>query len=75
MSPTDAGSPLQVERCFKGGSLTGETQLDLFERAQDRTVFAKDISADGMIKMTGLTESVALIAIDKHGNESKAFIV
>jgi len=41
----------------------------------DRTVFAKDISADGMIKMTGLTESVTLIAIDKHGNESKAFIV
>jgi hypothetical protein len=29
-SLTDAGSPLQVERCFKGGSLTGETQLDLF---------------------------------------------
>jgi hypothetical protein len=25
----------------------------------DRTVFAKDICADGMIKMTGLTESVA----------------
>jgi len=36
-SPTDAGSPLQVERCFKGGSLTGETQLDLFERAKDGT--------------------------------------
>ena len=35
-SPTDAGSPLQVERCFRGGSLTGETQLDLFERAKDR---------------------------------------
>ncbi|MBE9582656.1 MAG: site-specific DNA-methyltransferase, partial [Proteobacteria bacterium] len=34
-SPTDAGSPLQVERCFKGGSLTGETQLDLFEKAKD----------------------------------------
>ena len=34
-SPTDAGSPLQVERCFKGGSPTGETQLDLFERAKD----------------------------------------
>ena len=33
-SPTDAGSPLQVERCFKGGSLTGETQLDLFERTK-----------------------------------------
>jgi DNA modification methylase len=36
-SPTDAGSPLQVERCFKGGTLTGETQLDLFERAKDGT--------------------------------------
>ena len=36
-SPTDAGSPLQVERCFKGGSLTGETQLDLFEKAKDGT--------------------------------------
>jgi len=36
-SPTDAGSPLQVERCFQGGSLTGETQLDLFERAKDGT--------------------------------------
>lgn len=36
-SPTDAGSPLQVERCFKGGSLSGETQLDLFERAKDGT--------------------------------------
>ncbi len=36
-SPTDTGSPLQVERCFKSGSLTGETQLDLFERAKDGT--------------------------------------
>ena len=34
-SPTDSGSPLQVERCFKGGSLTGYTQLDLFEQAKD----------------------------------------
>jgi hypothetical protein len=33
-SPTDAGSPLQVERCFKGGSLTSETQLDLFPRGR-----------------------------------------
>jgi len=41
----------------------------------DRTVFAKDISADGEIRMTGLTESVAVIAIDKHGNESKPFII
>jgi DNA modification methylase len=41
----------------------------------DRTVFAKDISADGEIRMTGLTESIAVIAIDKHGNESKVYEV
>jgi hypothetical protein len=41
----------------------------------DRTVFAKDVGDDGVIKMTGLTESIALVAIDKHGNESKAVIV
>jgi len=37
----------------------------------DRTVFARDISDDGEIRMTGLTESIAVIAIDRHGNESK----
>ncbi len=41
----------------------------------DRTVFAKDIKDDGVIKMIGLTESIAVIAIDKHGNESKPVIV
>ena len=41
----------------------------------DRTVFAGDIGADGTIKVAGLTESVAVIAIDKHGNESKPFII
>jgi DNA modification methylase len=41
----------------------------------DRTVFAKDISENGEIKLEGLTESVAVIAIDKHGNESKPFII
>ncbi len=40
----------------------------------DRTVFAKDIGDDGVIKVTGLTNSVAVIAIDKHGNESKPFV-
>ena len=40
-----------------------------------RTVFAKDVGDDGVIKMTGLTESIAVVAIDKHGNESKVFIV
>ena len=29
-SPTDTGSPLQVERCFKGGIISKCTQLDLF---------------------------------------------
>jgi hypothetical protein len=33
------------------------------------------ISDDGKIKMTGLTESTAVIAIDKHGNESKLLII
>jgi hypothetical protein len=41
----------------------------------DRTVFAKDIGADGKIRMTGLKERIAVIAIDKHGNESKTFII
>ena len=41
----------------------------------DRTVFAKDVGDDGVIKMIGLTESIAVVAIDKHGNESKPVIV
>jgi len=39
----------------------------------DMTVFAKEIDEDGMVKIDGLTKSVGLIAIDKHGNESKPF--
>ncbi len=46
---------------------------DIFD--MDRTVFAKDISADGETRMSGLTESIAVIAIDKHGNESKMYKV
>ncbi len=30
----DGGSPLQVERCFKGGGLSPHTQLSLFEKKQ-----------------------------------------
>ncbi|MGB9498961.1 MAG: hypothetical protein ACKVE4_04250 [Dissulfuribacterales bacterium] len=30
-----SGSPLQVERCFDGGSLTSQTQLTLFEKNQN----------------------------------------
>jgi len=41
----------------------------------DRTVFAKDIGENGAIKLPGLTESVAVIAIDKHGNESTPFVI
>ena len=37
----------------------------------DRTVFAKDIHENGDIIMSGLTESIAVAAIDKHGNENK----
>jgi hypothetical protein len=41
----------------------------------DRTVFTKDLGENGEIKVTGLTESIAVIAIDKHGNERKPFII
>ena len=41
----------------------------------DRTVFAKDIGDEGKIRMTGLKERIAVIAIDKHGNESKVYKV
>jgi hypothetical protein len=34
-----------------------------------------DVDYDGVIKMTGLTESIEVVAIDKHGNESKPFII
>jgi len=39
----------------------------------DKTVFAKDITDYGSMKIKGLTKRVGLIAIDKHGNESKPF--
>jgi len=41
----------------------------------DRTVFAKDIGENSEVKGAGWTESIAVIAIDKHGNESKPFII
>lgn len=39
----------------------------------DRTVFASDIAEDGSVVIDKLTESVGLIAIDRHGNESKPY--
>lgn len=41
----------------------------------EKTVFAKEIDENGRVKITGLTRSVAVIAIDRHGNESRPFIV
>ncbi|HOO47112.1 MAG TPA: site-specific DNA-methyltransferase, partial [Deltaproteobacteria bacterium] len=39
----------------------------------DRTVFASDIAEDGSVVIDKLTESVGVIAIDRHGNESKPY--
>ncbi|HOE15214.1 MAG TPA: site-specific DNA-methyltransferase [Candidatus Paceibacterota bacterium] len=39
----------------------------------DVAVYAKEIGEDGICKVEGLTPSVGVIAIDKHGNESKPF--
>ncbi|MBA3035826.1 MAG: hypothetical protein FP814_04955 [Desulfobacterium sp.] len=41
----------------------------------EKTVFAKEIDDKGQIKITGLSSSVAVIAIDRHGNESKPFVL
>lgn len=41
----------------------------------DVAVYAKEISDDGTFKIEGLTPSVGVIAIDKHGNESKPYSV
>ncbi len=39
----------------------------------DKTIFATDIAEDGKIIFEGLTKSVGIIAIDRHGNESKPY--
>ena len=68
----------------QGDSLTGlgglamllvdvDYNREIFD--MDRTVFAKDIGEDGEVKLAGLTESIAVIAIDKHGNESKVYLI
>jgi hypothetical protein len=36
----------------------------------DQTVYAKDIE-DGLVTIMGITDKTAIIAVDKHGNESK----
>lgn len=37
----------------------------------EEAIYHKDISEEGVCKVSGLTDKVALIAVDKHGNESK----
>ena len=37
----------------------------------DAAVYKKDITDDGIVKIGGLNNQSAVIAIDKHGNESE----
>jgi len=37
----------------------------------EEAIYHKDISEEGVCKVSGLTNKIALIAVDKHGNESK----
>ena len=37
----------------------------------DVAIYSKEISEEGFIKVDGLTKKSHIIAIDKHGNESK----
>lgn len=37
----------------------------------EEAIYHKDISEEGVCKVSGLTDKIALIAVDKHGNESK----
>ena len=66
------------DNCFEGFSGLAMLLVDLDYEPDmpfdmDKTIFAKEINEDGTVKIDGLTRSVGLIAIDKHGNESKPF--
>ena len=37
----------------------------------DMAIYAKDIKEDGVVKIPGINDNTAIIAIDRHGNESK----
>lgn len=37
----------------------------------DEVVYGKDIGEDGLVKVSGLLDKTVIIAVDKHGNESK----
>ena len=51
---------------YDGPMLTDSGGFQVFSLAKQ-----KDISEEGVCKVSGLTDKVALIAVDKHGNESK----
>jgi hypothetical protein len=42
---------------------------DIFD--MDVAIYSKEIAEDGVVKIDGLTKDSRLIAVDKHGNESK----
>jgi len=65
-------------KSFPGYSGLAMLLVDLDHEAgkpfdMDKTIFAADIAEDGTVILEGLTKSVGLIAIDKHGNESKPY--
>jgi len=39
--------------------------------SMDNAIYSKEVAEDGVIKIDGLTKESRLIAVDKHGNESK----
>ncbi|MFH1544044.1 MAG: site-specific DNA-methyltransferase [Patescibacteria group bacterium] len=41
----------------------------------EEAVYAKDMKDDGIIKVTGLTDTMGVIVVDKHGNESELIIL
>jgi hypothetical protein len=61
--------------CFKGLDGLAMILIDfdydgkIFD--MDAVVYSKEIGEDGIVKVEGLTNDSHIIAIDKHGNESK----
>ena len=41
----------------------------------DKTIFAKDIKDNSFTVEESIGKSIAIIAIDRHGNESKPLII
>jgi DNA modification methylase len=60
----DALAMVLIDKNFDGKMFTMEA-----------AVYRKDIKDDGIIKVDKLTDKVAVIVIDRHGNESKIMIL